>query len=79
MNWYSPFYGFEDSDMFCRLFYLNQYLIPDYTCAAIHINHARETINQQELTKMYDLFKEKDPKDFIRNQSGDWGRGIKSD
>lgn len=68
------YYGFEDSDMFCRLYHLGHKLIPDPSITAVHLCHPREEITS-EINIMGQLFKDKNPINSIRN-STNWGDGI---
>ena len=68
------YYGFEDSDMFCRLYAMGHKIVPDYSCSAIHLFHPRESINMSLLNRMSDIFKEKDVNESKRNPDV-WGEG----
>jgi len=69
-------YGWEDSDMFVRLFHIGVQPIPDYTCTAIHPYHFRreDCVREKEIS-MRDVFVQKSPADFFRNKDG-WGEGV---
>lgn len=67
------YYGFEDSDMYCRLTHAGRVFRPDYRCYAIHQWHEC-TVNREMLFPMGKVFKAKDPKETIRNPGG-WGEG----
>jgi hypothetical protein len=70
------FYGFEDSDMFCRLFHVGTYLVPDFACAAVHPWHPRAAdCTPEHLLAMRQLFVKKSPADFFRNKTREWGSG----
>jgi len=66
-------YGYEDSDMFCRLYALGYKMKPDYSCGAVHLCHPRSA-GIDDVSEMANLFREKDPKDPVRNPNG-WGEG----
>ncbi len=66
-------YGYEDSDMFCRLIHLKQYLTPDYQCTAIHLYHD-SVVDIPKLLQMGDIFSHQDPTNVVRN-NGKWGEG----
>jgi len=69
-------YGYNDSDLFCRLYHLGQYIIPDHTCTAIHLYHPVRSVNcgSVESVKMREIFIAKDPSKVQRNPIV-WGRG----
>jgi hypothetical protein len=67
-------YGFEDSDMFCRLYAMNHRIIPDPSCFAVHLCHPRNII-QGNVNDMGAIFQRKSPHDGVRNPNG-WGEGI---
>ena len=67
------YYGYEDSDMFCRLLYLKQHLIPDYEISAIHLYHDRDSINLDQLKQMRYVFSNQSPSHYPRNK--EWGEG----
>jgi hypothetical protein len=67
-------YGYEDSDMFCRLYAMGHRLIPDPYCSAVHLCHPKNA-QTSDITKMRKLFGNSDPETLIRNPSG-WGDGI---
>jgi len=70
-------YGWEDSDMFIRLFHIGVHLIPDYSCAAIHPYHFRREDTAEGIeANMRDIFVSKSPADYFRNKNG-WGEGVK--
>jgi hypothetical protein len=66
-------YGYEDSDMFCRLMSAKYQIFPDYDCTAIHLWH--ETPNVSRLDEMHKVFISKNCDAIIRNTNG-WGNGI---
>jgi hypothetical protein len=66
-------YGFEDSDMFCRLAYSGVRLHPDYNCRAVHLWHDKQIVSNK-LNDMGNLFQTQRPEDTIRNL-GVWGEG----
>ncbi len=68
------YYGFEDSDLFCRLAAMQKRFKPDYSCYAIHQWHP-PTENVSMLPEMGEIFKRKDPCEVVRNPNG-WGEGI---
>jgi len=71
-------YGWEDSDMFIRLFHLGYHIIPDYNCAAIHPWHFRRADTAEEVeANMRDIFVSKSPADYFRNL-GSWGDGYRN-
>ena len=68
-------YGYEDSDMFCRLLQEDQYLCPDYEVTAIHLYHDRDPgwcIDQ--VIEMKKIFFASDPTVTKRNDEN-WGGG----
>ena len=70
-------YGWEDADMFCRLYHMGIYLVPDYACAAIHPWHPRAAdCTPEQLLAMRQLFVKKSPADFFRNKVKEWGSGV---
>jgi len=69
-------YGWEDADMYCRLFHNEVYLVPDSGCAAIHPFHPRAAdCTSENLLKMRQLFVNKSPADYFRNKTHAWGQG----
>jgi hypothetical protein len=69
-------YGFEDSDVFCRLYHIGIDLVPDYSCCAIHPWHPRAgDCTPDNLLKMRQLFMQKWPADYFRNKTRIWGEG----
>jgi len=70
------YYGYEDSDMFCRLVQIKQHLVPDYDVTAIHLYHDRD-VNLEQLKKMRLVFANQNPVIFIRNYDYHeiWGEG----
>lgn len=72
-------YGWEDSDVFIRLFHIGVHLVPDYACSAIHPYHFRREDTAKEIVAdMRDLFVKKSPADYFRNKYG-WGEGMRID
>jgi len=71
-------YGWEDSDMFCRLFHNGIYLSPDAGCWAIHPRHPRaaDSITAADVALMRDVFMKNSPADYIRNKTKEWGSGV---
>lgn len=72
-------YGWEDADMFCRLFANGIYLVPDYACAAIHPHHPKAAdCTPEKLLQMRRLFVKKSPADYFRNKNHghEWGQGV---
>lgn len=67
------YYGYEDSDMFCRIASLNYKFIPDYKSYAIHLWH-ESTVNTSMLMSMGKLFESKNPNNTLRNEVK-WGEG----
>ena len=67
------YYGYEDSDMFCRLFSAGYKMNYDYSCHAIHQCHPR-SLSGDEVNNMEDIFKNKDMDNVNRNPDG-WGKG----
>jgi GT2 family glycosyltransferase len=67
-------YGYEDSDMFCRLYGLGHRIRADYSCTAIHLCHPRGS-EVNNVRPMADLFESKDPQNPVRNPNG-WGDGV---
>ncbi len=67
------YYGFEDSDLFCRIVAKGKKFKPDYGCYAIHQWHP-PTENKNMLPEMGEIFKRKSLWE-IRNPNG-WGEGI---
>lgn len=68
-------YGWEDSDMYCRLFANKVLLCPDENCIAVHPWHARTSDSiPQAVNNMRDVFVTKSPQAYFRNTQG-WGRG----
>lgn len=68
------FYGFEDTDMFCRLTAIGKVFEVDYTSSVVHLWHP-STVNRQQLPQMGNLFKKKNPSTSVRNETG-WGAGV---
>lgn len=66
-------YGYEDSDIFCRLMAAQYTIAPDYECTVIHLWHKSPDVSN--LGSMHNLFKSKNPLDIVRNHDG-WGEGI---
>jgi len=67
-------YGYEDSDMFCRLLQLKHYLVPDYATTAIHLYHDRDPgFSVDDLKVMRKIFDMQNPVNTSRNRS--WGEG----
>lgn len=70
-------YGWEDADMFCRLFHVGIHLMPDAGCAAIHPWHSQAVdCTPERLLEMRQLFVKKSPGDFFRNKTHEWGTGV---
>jgi hypothetical protein len=70
-------YGWEDADMFCRLYHMGTYLTPDAGCAAVHPWHPRATdCAPEQLLEMRQLFITKSPGDPFRNRNREWGEGV---
>jgi hypothetical protein len=70
-------YGWEDSDMFIRLFHIGVHLVPDYACAAIHPHHFRRADTAEAMeANMRDIFVSKSPASYFRNVNG-WGQGAR--
>lgn len=66
-------YGYEDSDMICRLMAKGYSITPDYNCTSIHLHHP-STVDPY-LQDMKQIFVEKQPKQIIRNPLS-WGEGV---
>jgi hypothetical protein len=66
-------YGYEDTDMFCRLTALGKIIKPDYDTYAHHLWHP-STVNEEQLIPMRELFRSKNPEQTLRNPEG-WVRG----
>lgn len=66
-------YGYEDTDMFCRLMKMGYRLTPDYSCTAIHLWHPLTV--DENLDQMAQIFNKKDFNAVVRNPNG-WGEGI---
>jgi hypothetical protein len=69
------YYGFEDSDMFCRLYSLGHRIIPDHSCSAVHLCHPRNDIDIPRVERMKEIYTSKTPGDVNRNPGG-WGDGL---
>lgn len=70
-------YGWEDADMFCRLFHVGVYLMPDAGCAAVHPWHPQAAdCTPEQLLAMHQLFVMKSPADYFRNKTREWGTGV---
>jgi hypothetical protein len=70
-------YGWEDADLYCRLFMNGIHLIPDYECIAIHPWHPKASdCTPEQLLEMRQLFVTKSPGDFFRNKMREWGQGV---
>jgi hypothetical protein len=67
-------YGYEDSDMFCRLMSMHYPIIPEYACTSIHLDHPL-TVNAEEIDNMEHIFRNKYMKVHRRNPKK-WGEGI---
>lgn len=67
-------YGYEDTDMFCRLYALGKVFKPDYKTSAYHLWHPN-TISREQLISMGMLFEVKNPNILLRNIHS-WGEGI---
>ena len=68
-------YGWEDSDMICRLIAMGVHLVPDYSLAAVHPNHPRQKVKFQIMANsMKTIFLSRNPRQFIRNPIR-WGEG----
>lgn len=71
------YYGWEDADIFCRLFHNGIYLVPDYPTVAIHPFHPKAAdCTKEKLLSMRQLFVQKSPADYFRNKTREWGRGV---
>ena len=66
-------YGFEDSDMYCRLASCGICIKPDDTCRVVHPFHTKDT-GGNKLSVMGEIFTHSDPNVFVRNNNG-WGKG----
>lgn len=70
--WY---YGYEDSDLYCRAFKDGYKIMPDYSCSAIHLYHSKSQINHQMISQMEQIFINSDLDNTARNQNILWGEG----
>ena len=69
-------YGYEDSDMFCRLMKLGYPIYPDYRCTSIHLHHP-STVDDR-INDMEEVFARKQKEPLIRNVHDGivkWGEG----
>ncbi len=66
-------YGYEDSDLFCRLMNIKYGLTPDYNCVSVHLHH--QLTVDGNLGKMAQMFNSKDYREVIRNKNC-WGEGV---
>jgi hypothetical protein len=66
-------YGFEDSDMICRLMRMEYPIYPDHRCVSVHMHHL-PTVDSH-IQEMEDLFRIKLNQPLVRNQFR-WGEGI---
>jgi predicted glycosyltransferase involved in capsule biosynthesis len=66
-------YGYEDSDLFCRLMSAKYPMQSDYDCTAIHLFH--ESPNTSKLSEMHKVFVSNSCDNVVRNING-WGNGI---
>ena len=70
-------YGWEDGNMYCRLFHQGVRLFPDPEISAIHPCHPRTSDSKPgKVANMRDLFVSKSPANVIANTQG-WGEGEK--
>ena len=68
-------YGWEDSDMYCRLFARDQVICPDAECTAVHPYHKKTGDSKVAVVaNMRDVFVGKSPMAWVRNHKG-WGEG----
>ncbi len=68
-------YGWEDSNMYCRLFHQGVRLFPDPVISAVHPCHPRTSDSKPgKVANMRDLFVSKSPANVIANTQG-WGSG----
>ncbi len=67
-------YGYEDSDLFCRLMAKGYPLIPDHNCVSVHLHHPLTV--DGKIRKMSQIFASKDYNKIIRNGGYKWGTGI---
>lgn len=69
-------YGWEDTDLFCRLHVMQKYIIPDYSCVAIHLYHPRGFEHEIDtVAVMKNIFITKNMKELQRNPVK-WGQGF---
>jgi len=69
-------YGWEDTDMYGRLFAQGVRICPDPTTIAVHPHHPRNVDSKREVeVNMRDLYITKSPVAWYRNLSG-WGDGV---
>lgn len=76
MNGYDEdytYYGYEDSDMFCRLYGAGYKMMPDFDCSAVHQCHPRALVSGK-VENMESVFLSKDMSQSKRNPNG-WGDG----
>jgi hypothetical protein len=66
-------YGFEDSDMICRLMRMKYPIYPDHRCVSVHMHHP--STSDAQIRNMESLFKTKLNQPLVRNQFK-WGEGI---
>lgn len=68
-------YGYEDTDLYYRLFYNEYPIIMDDKLIAVHHYHDIATSVYEDVAKMKEIFENKNLYEFVRNQGKDWGRG----
>jgi hypothetical protein len=67
-------YGFEDSNMYCRLAAAGVHIYPYDNIRAVHLFHTKDT-GGANLGHMGNLFQEKDPANVVANLGREWGEG----
>lgn len=68
-------YGWEDTDLNCRLFAQNIVICPDESTIVVHPHHPRTSdSNINVVANMRDVFVRKSPMAWFRNPNG-WGNG----
>jgi len=68
------YYGFEDSDIFCRLMHDRKFMNIDYSTNLIHLYHEITPKSDYKIQKMSDVFIRSNPKLVVRNADrwGEW-------
>ena len=68
-------YGYEDTDLYYRLFYGEYPIMMDDKVSVVHHPHPIETAVWGSVERMKRIFESKDLYDVVRNKGKDWGRG----